>query len=315
MTSEAAILAAVHANPWDDTPRLAFADFLDDHDPARAEFIRVQVELARLGPRPSGNCRCDGGGTVCGTCRDERDWDEGAAPLRARERELFGGWRRWWRFGAGWSCVLDSDGIAGLNDPNDPNEPARPTVVVRRGFPATARLTLAAFWGGECPACEVEGVSLGSFPVPNRECQHCHNTDLRNRHRDGGLEQWCPRCMSVVVPQSTDVPCTSCSGTGHLPGLAARLGGVVGLVGVELVDREPLESRRANWYWTWAAVGLPAGAPASDLPVEVMRHPTLSKGGAARSFPDRPAALAALSAACLGYARELAGVTAPASEK
>src|SRR5262245_59215233 len=39
-------LRAIRANPDDDTLRLVFADWLDEHDdPARAEFIRVQVEL------------------------------------------------------------------------------------------------------------------------------------------------------------------------------------------------------------------------------------------------------------------------------
>jgi uncharacterized protein (TIGR02996 family) len=47
----AAILAII-ANPDEDTPRLALADWLqehgDKHDRARAEFIRLQVEAARL---------------------------------------------------------------------------------------------------------------------------------------------------------------------------------------------------------------------------------------------------------------------------
>jgi uncharacterized protein (TIGR02996 family) len=51
MTSTAdrvAFLAAIRENPDDDLPRLIFADWLDEHDePERAEFIRVQVELAR----------------------------------------------------------------------------------------------------------------------------------------------------------------------------------------------------------------------------------------------------------------------------
>ena len=45
-------LEAICATPQDDTPRLVYADWLDEHgDPARAEFIRVQVELARHGHR------------------------------------------------------------------------------------------------------------------------------------------------------------------------------------------------------------------------------------------------------------------------
>jgi uncharacterized protein (TIGR02996 family) len=45
-----AFLADICANPDDDAPRLVYADWLDDHDqPHRAEFIRVQCQLARLG--------------------------------------------------------------------------------------------------------------------------------------------------------------------------------------------------------------------------------------------------------------------------
>jgi uncharacterized protein (TIGR02996 family) len=46
---ERALLAAVCDAPEDDLPRLAYADWLDDHgDEVRAGFIRAQVELARL---------------------------------------------------------------------------------------------------------------------------------------------------------------------------------------------------------------------------------------------------------------------------
>jgi uncharacterized protein (TIGR02996 family) len=57
MTEQAALLAAIAAHPDDDTPRLVYADWLDEHRPdrvaspaagpsARAEFIRVQCRLA-----------------------------------------------------------------------------------------------------------------------------------------------------------------------------------------------------------------------------------------------------------------------------
>lgn len=40
------LLADILANPEDDTPRLIYADWLEDHDQAeRAEFIRVQIAL------------------------------------------------------------------------------------------------------------------------------------------------------------------------------------------------------------------------------------------------------------------------------
>lgn len=49
MTDEAALLAAILANPDEDTPRLMFADWLDENGhPERAEFVRVQIEVTRL---------------------------------------------------------------------------------------------------------------------------------------------------------------------------------------------------------------------------------------------------------------------------
>jgi uncharacterized protein (TIGR02996 family) len=50
MTPDNPLLKALLANPDDDTLRLAIADWCDENDqPARAEFIRVQVEFARGG--------------------------------------------------------------------------------------------------------------------------------------------------------------------------------------------------------------------------------------------------------------------------
>jgi uncharacterized protein (TIGR02996 family) len=53
-----ALMGAIIANPDEDTPRLVFADWLDEHgdehDRARAAFIRLQVEAARL---PEGDKR------------------------------------------------------------------------------------------------------------------------------------------------------------------------------------------------------------------------------------------------------------------
>lgn len=49
MTERESFLRAICAEPDEDTPRLAFADWLDEHgEEARAAFIRVQVELAAL---------------------------------------------------------------------------------------------------------------------------------------------------------------------------------------------------------------------------------------------------------------------------
>jgi len=94
MTERDALLAAILSSPGDDTPRLIYADWLEDRgEVERAEFIRVQCELARIG---SPKCNqpekcyyanaCEHG---CGGARRDE--------LIHRERELLKtNAHRWW---------------------------------------------------------------------------------------------------------------------------------------------------------------------------------------------------------------------------
>jgi uncharacterized protein (TIGR02996 family) len=53
-------LRAICENPADDAPRLVYADWLDEHgQPDRAEFIRLQIRLARDPDAPSVEQRCE----------------------------------------------------------------------------------------------------------------------------------------------------------------------------------------------------------------------------------------------------------------
>jgi uncharacterized protein (TIGR02996 family) len=52
MTEEADLLRAIRDDPDDDAPRLIYADWLEERGDPRAEFIRIQCELARL-PAPT----------------------------------------------------------------------------------------------------------------------------------------------------------------------------------------------------------------------------------------------------------------------
>ncbi|MFO0824094.1 MAG: TIGR02996 domain-containing protein [Gemmataceae bacterium] len=55
MSDEEALLAAIIANPDEDTPRLVYADWLDENgQPERAEFIRLQIRSANLPDSPEG---------------------------------------------------------------------------------------------------------------------------------------------------------------------------------------------------------------------------------------------------------------------
>jgi uncharacterized protein (TIGR02996 family) len=59
-TARDALLAAACADPDDDTPRLAYADYLDERGEAEyATFVRRQVELARLPEWDEGRLRAE----------------------------------------------------------------------------------------------------------------------------------------------------------------------------------------------------------------------------------------------------------------
>ncbi len=58
MTDHDALLASILSHPDEDTPRLAYADWLQENDdPDRGEFIRLEVELAHTPPSTEENER------------------------------------------------------------------------------------------------------------------------------------------------------------------------------------------------------------------------------------------------------------------
>lgn len=154
MTSDQrALLAAIVADPADDTLRLVYADCLDEHgNAARAEFIRVQVEAERH--HPDSNTR---------------------GALEDRAGVLFEqNWREWWcevceavglpmsefeRYGATEQCgVARADGLLMDWVP----------VAFRRGFPESVALPallsdtlgdVLARWAAVSPLTELVAVS------------------------------------------------------------------------------------------------------------------------------------------------------------
>jgi uncharacterized protein (TIGR02996 family) len=88
MTTGEAILAAIIAKPKEDTPRLVYADFLEEEGQSdRAEFIRVQIELAQCfttlcTSKKLAPCYSQSNRAMCDGC-ERKTW------LLKRERELF----------------------------------------------------------------------------------------------------------------------------------------------------------------------------------------------------------------------------------
>src|SRR5207249_8060556 len=65
MARDEAFLQAIVENPDDDTPRVVYADWLDEHgDAARAEFIRLQVRLSGGDARGTARLRRRGRGRL-----------------------------------------------------------------------------------------------------------------------------------------------------------------------------------------------------------------------------------------------------------
>jgi uncharacterized protein (TIGR02996 family) len=104
MSDHDALLRAICAHPDDDTPRLVFADFLEENGEAdRAGFVRAQVELART---PAWE-------PFAVYCRHRRpEWSDGA-PFRRTLPPLPEGWHVTWgeppfRRGLGWRVNVAS---------------------------------------------------------------------------------------------------------------------------------------------------------------------------------------------------------------
>lgn len=176
MTDGDALLAAILAAPEDDLPRLMYADCIEDTQPARAEFIRVQIAIANIHGDPDCPHPIDIGPDL-----------ERKRILRKRERELLDA------HGYGW-C----DGFAGPNWKTHGRGKDADTVSVRyfsdrnfteeiklqfsRGF--ISKVTCSAadwlahhaaiFWHPEqteeCPACKgLPAVRHGPLCKPGKE--------------------------------------------------------------------------------------------------------------------------------------------------
>jgi uncharacterized protein (TIGR02996 family) len=82
MSDETALLAAIWEYPHEDTPRLVYADWLTEHgQPERAEFIRVQCELAQLG-----------------------EWDESPRKVELEKRQK----HLWTKYAKAWKAGLSA---------------------------------------------------------------------------------------------------------------------------------------------------------------------------------------------------------------
>lgn len=291
MTDLQALLAAVIHRPHDDTPRLVYAEVCDDAgEHERAEFIRVQCELARMPadepfvrvaeavlaerlPRMSRLERNESRDILLPQCFPEArqrvaDRDAKRKKLRRRERELWGEYSREW-FGD-FALWLPTDELRRAS-------PHVPGFVVRRGFVDEWRGPLSALVGGECGRCGGRG-GEDRYPAD----------DPTNRLMHGS--HW--------------YGCHDCGGTGRV-GIDLAAVFAAHPIARVATDREPTAASHQSgaWHWTW--VGNDADSRVG-LPRKLMA--ALSASGIARVFDSRDAAMDALSLACVNLGRAAAGL-------
>jgi uncharacterized protein (TIGR02996 family) len=275
-SDEAALLAAIAAHPEEDTPRLAYADLLDEtgrHE--RAEFIRAQVGAARL-TRPE-NCVCGyRGSPVCDPCVE---WGR----LTNRSTALLA------THGRGWCKVPCANPLCRggywphSGDPNTyPGKchhcsgTGRYEVVWERGFPLAVKCgrleDVVEYRRKRCTAPGCEDGTVGR-PKPG----------------SGPGGQWMGRM------------CNECDGTGEVTGSEWRpTAWALSVVRwhpvtrFEVTDARPFETMAGYFRW-WKDD--PHASPGSSLPGPVYDAVIneLVEGGLKAEWPrTRDAALAAL---------------------
>ena len=211
-TQEQALLDMVLANPTEDAPRLVYADWFEEHGQCeRAEFIRVQCELANNPTRR--DCRC--------VSYDDPARQQTICRFLRREIELLplglGSGQGWFNVAGRWTYQNDGTNqqewpflwIAPEDDISFGRIYGRPA----RGFVDAVRLTMAQWCGTECLACGGQGTH-----------HHSSRTDLR---------------------------CEACHGSGRLNALGPLLVQAAPLIWVECSDREPADRSHINGEWYW----------------------------------------------------------------
>lgn len=279
MTQYTALLAAILATPDDDLPRKVYADWLREQgETERAEFIEVQCRIAELQRDcwcgSCGSCaRLRGGGQhtngSCGVDMERVELPDGRsrqAFLRDRESEL---WRHIDSHGLIEGVPADGTWCAALNAADF--AALGPKVVhVRRGFMASIRCTLADWIGGECGRCRGVGYS----------------------HRD--------------TPEDRD-RCTLCQGTGRTPGIGPQ---VVAAHPVQVVTTDKRTATGPNDSRCFTSTTNTRAEPGlfrlfhvlpPSLPLDWKPHGGF--GGLIAEFDSDHAALSALSAACIEWAK------------
>lgn len=213
-----AFLAAIAAEPDNDMPRLALADYLEENGEAdRGEFIRLQCRIARL----QHGCWCAGcrpdGQHHNGPCAVDRERDElpdgrsKNAHLRHRCNELLFAHPEWSRLPCP-ECGGRGEMVFAEMPPMSPLR-----AVLMESAPEILRS--APSRRGHCPACDGTGDLLRrryepeEFPEPGDDPD---KPKLRTvRFRRGFIDSVSCEHLEVLGP-TADYTCLTCHNRGYI---------------------------------------------------------------------------------------------------
>ena len=288
------LLRGVLEHPAADLPRLVLADWLEENgDGEYGEFVRLQIELAALLALPcsyaAGTWESEGEPMLSGG-RLMIAWPH-SPPARCcmPKSEMFGG-------GLCHKCArVDAihhrrqELLAGVKSGHNwrhwagvaigavpPGASYTDHLAFGRGFVSAVTLTMAAFVGRSCDLCGGGGYVYS------------------------GLEScWCVKC----------------NGPGRTPGLAESLFRAHPITAVTLSDRTAVMGDHGRTFWWMVAEEQTAGPTAHYRVPDVLfrglrggNWDAYADGQRRIEYATRQRADAALSAAAVAYARDLAGL-------
>lgn len=243
--TDADFLRAILAAPDDDAPRLIYADWLDENGkPERAEFIRVQCQLARWDCTFKQTKEQPGWKHNCGT--DENGYWL-CQPLRSREADLLQ------QHGEAWAMAelvrplgfnITICGIEGhqVRERRDGGLARAITWHWSRGFIEQVELDCATLLGRECERCEGRGFDLSP-------CDVCGNTPNESGTIDHG--RGCYVASEDGGGSEVADDCHGCHGSGRVGGCAAALARAVPVKAVVLTDySQYLIENGLRWTWS-----------------------------------------------------------------
>jgi uncharacterized protein (TIGR02996 family) len=291
-----ALLRGVLENPQDVAVRLILSDWLEENgEEDRAEFIRLQCRIATL----QADCNCGacvslrgGGQHHNGPCAVDRDRDElpggrtKQAFLSMRSQDILGkNWKLWFPFAIPKRpCTFATNGYGHLRVMHGDGE----YIGIRcdRGFISEVRLTCREFCGGIC--------------------EQCRGTGSHGYIRDGYSDNF--RLNH----------CSTCSGSGHTPGVARELFERHPLTRIVLTDKKPSPMQLGDLIGFYGLQDrqyetTTQSRELDSIPNSIALHMTgthnrVDSVDSWRWYKSESAALSALSDACVAYGRNLAGL-------